>query len=131
MPPERITLEITESSMIGDAERTMAMLTRLKGTGVQLAIDDFGTGYSSLGYLKRFPIDELKIDRLFVRDIDRNPRDAALAAAIISIGHSLGLCVVGEGVETAAQLDTLASHGCDFVQGFHFSPPVAAEAFPA
>ncbi|MBS0512711.1 MAG: EAL domain-containing protein [Proteobacteria bacterium] len=131
MPPHLLTLELTESILMDDTRQGIVLLEELRLLGLRVALDDFGTGYSSLGYLKRFPIDELKIDRLFVRDIDRNPRDAALAAAIISIGHSLGLCVVGEGVETAAQLDTLASHGCDFVQGFHFSPPVAAEAFPA
>jgi len=130
MPPHLLTLELTESILMDDTRQGIALLEELRLLGLRVALDDFGTGYSSLGYLKRFPIDELKIDRLFVRDIDRNPRDAALAAAIIAIGHSLGLCVVGEGVETAAQFDTLATHGCDFVQGFHFSPPVAAEAFP-
>ncbi|MFC5769922.1 EAL domain-containing protein [Thauera sinica] len=131
MVPGLLTLELTESILMDDTCQGIALLEELRMLGLRVALDDFGTGYSSLGYLKRFPIDELKIDRLFVRDIDRNPRDAALAAAIISIGHSLGLRVIGEGVETAAQFDMLAARGCDLMQGFHFSPPVAAEAFPA
>jgi diguanylate cyclase (GGDEF)-like protein/PAS domain S-box-containing protein len=130
MAPHLLTLELTESILMDDTRHAIALLEELRMLGLRVALDDFGTGYSSLGYLKRFPIHELKIDRLFVRDIDRNPRDAALAAAIISIGHSLGLRVVGEGVETAAQLEVLAAHGCDLVQGFHFSAPVAAECFP-
>lgn len=130
MPAHLLTLELTESILMDDTSHAIALLEELRTLGLRVALDDFGTGYSSLGYLKRFPIDELKIDRLFVRDIDRNPRDAALAAAIISIGHSLGLRVVGEGVETASQLETLTAHGCDLVQGYYFSPPVAAEAFP-
>ncbi len=128
--PARLTLEVTESLLMDDSGRSLRQLERLRALGVRIAIDDFGTGYSSLGYLKNFPIDELKMDRLFIRDIDNNARDAALAAAIITLAHSLGLAVVAEGVETAAQLDILAAHGCDIVQGFHFSPPVPAEAFP-
>ncbi|MBN8443780.1 MAG: EAL domain-containing protein [Dechloromonas sp.] len=130
MAPHLLTLELTESILMDDTQQAISLLEELRMLGLRVALDDFGTGYSSLGYLKRFPIDELKIDRLFVRDIDRNPRDAALAAAIISIGHSLGLRVVGEGVETASQFDMLTTHGCDLVQGYHFSLPVAAEAFP-
>jgi diguanylate cyclase (GGDEF)-like protein/PAS domain S-box-containing protein len=129
MPPEHLTLELTESMLMDDVDRSIARLEQLRALGVSLAIDDFGTGYSSLAYLKRFPIDELKIDRLFVRGIDRNPRDAALVAAIISLGHSLGLRVVAEGVETEAHLAVVRSQGCDLAQGFHFSRPLPWDDF--
>ena len=124
MPPECLTLELTESMLMDATDRAIARLEQLRALGVGLAIDDFGTGYSSLAYLKRFPIDELKIDRLFVRGIDRNARDAALVSAIISLGHSLGLRVVAEGVETPGHLKVLQSEGCDLAQGFHFSRPL-------
>jgi len=129
MTPGDLTLELTESMLMDDTDRALARLDHLRALGVCLAIDDFGTGYSSLAYLKRFPIDELKIDRLFVRGIDRNTRDAALVSAIVSLGHSLGLRVVAEGVETAAHLDVLRRQGCDLAQGFHFSPPLPWEEF--
>lgn len=96
---------------------------------MRLALDDFGTGYSSLAYLKRFPINELKIDRLFTRDIDRNPGDAAIVEAIIRLAHSLGQRVVAEGVESAAQRAILARYGCDLMQGFHFGHPTDATGF--
>ncbi|MER2555726.1 MAG: EAL domain-containing protein [Thauera sp.] len=131
MEPGCLTLELTESMLMDDTDRAIARLGQLRALGVGLAIDDFGTGYSSLAYLKRFPIDELKIDRLFVRGIDRNERDAALVAAIISLGHSLGLRVVAEGVETAAHLKVLCRHGCDLAQGFHFSRPLPWQEFVA
>ncbi len=131
MPPECLTLELTESMLMDGTERAIARLAQLRALGVGLAIDDFGTGYSSLAYLKRFPIDELKIDRLFVRGIDRNVRDAALVSAIISLGHSLGLRVVAEGVETPGHLKVLQSEGCDIAQGFHFSRPLPWEDFVA
>ena len=131
MPPECLTLELTESMLMDGTERAIARLAQLRALGVGLAIDDFGTGHSSLAYLKRFPIDELKIDRLFVRGIDRNVRDAALVSAIISLGHSLGLRVVAEGVETPGHLKVLQSEGCDIAQGFHFSRPLPWEDFVA
>ncbi|CAM5286497.1 EAL domain-containing protein [Thauera mechernichensis] len=131
MPPECLTLELTESMLMEGSERAIARLDQLRALGVGLAIDDFGTGYSSLAYLKRFPIDELKIDRLFVRGIDRNPRDAALVSAIVSLGHSLGLRVVAEGVETQAHLMVLHAQGCDLAQGFHFSRPLPWDEFVA
>lgn len=129
MPAAQLTLELTETMLMEGSEHTIGILHKLRALGVRLALDDFGTGYSSLAYLKRFPIDELKIDRLFIRDIDRNAGDAAIAEAIIKLAHSLGLRVVAEGVETAAQLDILAGHGCDIAQGFHFSQPVDAAQF--
>ena len=129
MPPECLTLELTESMLMDNTDRAIARLEQLRALGIALAIDDFGTGYSSLAYLKRFPIDELKIDRLFVRGIDRNTRDAALVAAIISLGHSLGLRVVAEGVETPGHLKVLQSEGCDLAQGFHFSRPLPWDHF--
>lgn len=124
MPPELLTLELTESMLMDGVQQSIELLDRLNELGVALAIDDFGTGYSSLAYLKRFPIDELKIDRLFVRGIDRCARDAALVGAVIALGHSLSLRVVAEGVETNAHRRVLRDLGCDYMQGFHFSRPL-------
>ena len=124
-----LTLELTESMLMDDARETIDVLERLKRSGFRLALDDFGTGYSSLGYLKRFPIDELKIDRSFIRDIEHNADDAAIVSALIGLAHSLRLQVVAEGVETEAQLAFLAGRGCDLMQGYHFSRPVAADDF--
>ena len=125
MPATLLTLELTESMLMDDVDTSVLRMQELRALGLSLAIDDFGTGYSSLAYLKGFPIDELKIDRLFVRGIDRNARDAALVAAIVALGHSLGLRVVAEGVETQAHLDVLRKSGCDVAQGYHFSRPLA------
>ncbi len=129
VPAGMITLEITESSMIADAERSMAMLTRLKATGVQLAIDDFGTGYSSLAYLKRFPLDELKIDRLFVSGLLTDRGDRQIVRSVINLAHNFELRAVAEGVEDAASLEELKRLGCDFAQGFVVSPPLSEKAF--
>ncbi len=129
--PGRITLEITESSMIGDAERTMAMLTRLKGTGVQLSIDDFGTGYSSLAYLKRFPVDELKIDRLFVSGLLTDRGDHQIVRSVIDLAHNFELRAVAEGVEDEAIRAELARMGCDLVQGYLVSRPLPEREFRA
>ncbi len=126
VPPELLELELTETALMSNAERTIEVLTRLQAQGIKVAIDDFGTGYSSLAYLQRFPIDKLKIDIAFVRDITTNPNDAAIALAIISMAHSLKLRVIAEGVETRAQLEYLRRNRCDEIQGYYFSRPLSA-----
>ena len=124
-----IELEITESMLMNDPELAITTLGRLKGLGLRLSVDDFGTGYSSLAYLKRFPIDVLKIDRAFVKDIATNPDDATICLTIINLAHNLRLRVVAEGVEDRPQLRFLMRHGCDMLQGYLFSRPVDAGAF--
>ena len=119
-----LELELTESALMANAEHTIEVLTNLKLLGIRIAIDDFGTGYSSLAYLKRFPIDKLKIDIAFVRDVTVNPDDAAIALAIISMAHSLKMQVIAEGVESQAQQTYLRRNRCDEMQGFHFSRPL-------
>ncbi len=126
VPPELLELELTETALMSNAERTIQVLSALKELGIKVAIDDFGTGYSSLAYLQRFPIDKLKIDIAFVRDITTNPNDAAIALAIISMAHSLKLRVIAEGVETRPQLEYLRRNRCDEIQGYFFSRPLAA-----
>jgi len=126
-----IEIELTESILMQDAQAARVTLEALKSHGLQLSIDDFGTGYSSLAYLKRFPIDTLKIDRAFVRDVIQNPEDASITSAIIALGGSLGLSVVAEGVETEAQAEFLQKRGCDFMQGYLFSRPVIADDITA
>ena len=128
--PDRIELEVTESMVMQNAEQTQAVLHALRCVGARVAIDDFGTGYSSLIYLKRLPIDTLKIDKAFVGDLTDDPEDKAITATIITMAHSLGLHVVAEGVETEAQLGFLRGQGCDEIQGYWFSPPLEpANAF--
>ena len=119
-----IELELTESSLMANTERTIATLRTLRQRGVTISIDDFGTGYSSLAYLSRFPIDKLKIDIAFIREITSKSDDAVIALTIIRMAHSLKLEVIAEGVETEAQLEYLQHHGCDQVQGYYFSPPL-------
>lgn len=129
LPPSWLELEITETALMENGERTCRMLQELKTMGVKLAVDDFGTGYSSLNYLKHFPIDRLKIDRSFVRDLTVNSEDAAIAEAIIALGHTLRLRVIAEGVETREQLEFLREHRCDEMQGFYFCRPETQEVF--
>ena len=129
LPASLLKLELTESTIMGRGEEAVALLADLKALGLAIAIDDFGTGYSSLAYLKRFPIDELKIDQGFVRDIPNDPNDMEIAATIIAMGRNLNLKVVAEGVESEAQLAFLAQQGCHGYQGYLFSRPVPAEEF--
>jgi diguanylate cyclase (GGDEF)-like protein len=126
LAPQRLELEITESMIIGNIEHSVALLHQLKALGVQLAIDDFGTGYSSLSYLQRFPMDTLKIDRAFVRSLDLQIKESPIAKLVTLLGHSLGLTVVAEGVETESQLEYLKAIGCDAYQGFLFARPMPA-----
>ena len=128
LDPTALDLEITESVVMEDAPSTLATLQELKELGVNLAIDDFGTGYSSFSYLRRFPVDYLKIDRSFVDGLGKDPDDTALVSGIVSLAHSLGLKVVAEGVETAEQLARLRETGCEFAQGYYFSAPLPGGA---
>ena len=127
LPAARLELELTESQLMQDAEGIIHLLGELKEMGVQISVDDFGTGYSSLAYLKRFPIDTLKVDRAFVRDIIADPNDVSITRAIITLAHSLKLKVVAEGVETEGQLGLLIANHCDEIQGYYFSRPLPAE----
>ena len=129
LDPRWLELELTESSIMKEPEQAIEKLHELKLMGIKVAIDDFGTGYSSLNYLKRFPIDTLKIDRAFVADVCKDPHDTAIVRAIITLGHALDLTVIAEGVETQEQLQYLSSLGCDAVQGFLFSKSLTASAF--
>ena len=127
--PHRLKLELTESLLVDDIEGVIAKMTALKKLGVGFSLDDFGTGYSSLAYLKRLPLDQLKIDQGFVRDILTDSNDAAIAKMVIVLAESLGLVVIAEGVETEAQRDFLASQGCHAYQGYLFSKPVPVAEF--
>lgn len=124
-PPELLTLEITENVIINNVDDTVAKCYQLKEMGIQISLDDFGTGYSSLSYLKRLPINELKIDRSFIRDIETDKNDAILVESIISLAHHFELSLVAEGVETLEQLNFLMNHMCDAYQGYYFSKPLA------
>ena len=126
--PSLVEFELTESLLMSDPEGAARTLRGLKDSGVKISVDDFGTGYSSLAYLKRFPIDALKIDHSFVRDITTDPEDAMITLAIIGLAHNLKLKVVAEGVETQEQLELLASNGCDEIQGYRFSMPTTPAA---
>jgi EAL domain-containing protein (putative c-di-GMP-specific phosphodiesterase class I) len=117
---------MTESLLIQNADENIAVLRKLGDEGVRIAVDDFGKGYSSLSYLRQLPIDTLKIDRSFVRDIEHDSEDVAIIQAIVAMAHSLGLQVTAEGVETRGQLDALARLGCDEYQGYLFSRPLPA-----
>ncbi len=128
--PNRLKLELTESLLLDNLEATAEKMSLLKAHGIGFALDDFGTGYSSLAYLRRLPLDQLKIDRSFVKDVLANPNDAVIARTIIALGQSLGLPVIAEGVETTLQHDFLASHGCGDFQGYLYGRPVPVEEFP-
>jgi len=127
----QLKLELTESLLVRDVDDIIAKMAALKAHGVGFALDDFGTGYSSLAYLKRLPLDLLKIDQAFVRDLLTNPSDAAIARTVVSLGHHLGLSVMAEGVETPEQHDYLARLGCHAFQGYLFSKPMPVGDFMA
>jgi predicted signal transduction protein with EAL and GGDEF domain len=129
MAPNLWELEITESMVMQNPTRMLAVLTNIKKMGVRLAIDDFGTGYSSLAQIKHFPIDTLKVDRSFIRNLPQDSEDRAITEAVIAMGKTLSLTVVAEGVETQEQKDFLRDHICDEMQGFHFSRPIAPDKF--
>jgi diguanylate cyclase (GGDEF)-like protein/PAS domain S-box-containing protein len=131
LPAAALELELTESLLMRDPPAVAGMLGELKSLGLQVAVDDFGTGYSSLSYLKRFPLDNLKVDRAFVQDIAASAGDASITRAVIHMGHELALKVVAEGVETAEQLEALRAAGCDEIQGYYFSKPLPAAEITA
>jgi EAL domain-containing protein (putative c-di-GMP-specific phosphodiesterase class I) len=127
--PESLELEITESVAMTNLESTFETLWKLNGFSIRVAMDDFGTGYSSLAYLKKFPIHLLKIDRAFIRELDRNPEDQTIVKAILAMANTLNIEVIAEGVERVEQLDLLKRFGCGLAQGFYFSKPVPAAEF--
>ena len=127
--PFKLKLELTESLMLEDVEDTISKMLLLKAQGLSFSLDDFGTGYSSLIYLKRLPLGQLKIDQSFVRDVLVDANDAAIAQAVLSLGQSLGMSVIAEGVETEAQRDHLAKMGCHAYQGYFFGRPMPVQAF--
>jgi len=127
LPPNMLELELTETLLVDSRDQAVQLLLRLKELGVLISIDDFGTGYSSLSYLRDFPVDFLKIDRSFIRDLARNPKDAAITSAITSLAHSLSLGVVAEGVENPEQLEFLRGCGCQQIQGYMVSKPLPIE----
>ncbi|PZV22145.1 MAG: GGDEF domain-containing response regulator [Snowella sp.] len=127
--PSQIELELTESTLVDDIPRSIEQLHQLKSVGIKVAMDDFGTGYSSLSYLQQFPFDILKIDQCFIQKIDQNPKNAAIAQAIITMAHQLNLRVVAEGVETTEELTFVHENNCDEIQGYLFSEPITSEEF--
>jgi EAL domain-containing protein (putative c-di-GMP-specific phosphodiesterase class I) len=131
IPPAMLEIEITESLLLDTTSAVDEMLGDLKAIGVRIALDDFGTGYSSLAYLKRFPVDIVKIDRSFVKDLPSDEGSAAITGAIIGMAHALGKKVVAEGVATPEQLRFMRRLRCDFIQGYHLSAPVDAADFVA
>lgn len=129
--PENIEFEITESAVMRNMDNAIATMRRLRQEGFHISLDDFGTGYSSLSYLKRFPVGKLKIDQSFVKGIETDPVDAAIVRSVINLGHSLNMKVLAEGVETQGQLERLGDEGCDYIQGFYYSRPLAADSVEA
>jgi EAL domain-containing protein (putative c-di-GMP-specific phosphodiesterase class I) len=129
LAPSRLELEITEGVFIDDFSRAVSMLSRIKTLGVRVALDDFGTGYSSLSYLHAFSFDKIKIDRAFIKDLDRNQYSIAIVRAVIDLGHSLGVPILAEGVETAGQHEQLFRKGCDEVQGYLTGRPCPIEDY--
>jgi len=127
LDPARLVLEITETAVMGDADAALEVLLELKSLGVQLSIDDFGTGYSSLAYLRRLPLDELKIDRSFISDMLTGRAGHTIVASCVNLGHALDLRVVAEGIETVEQRAALANLGCDIGQGYLLARPATAE----
>src|SRR5271169_122058 len=127
MSPTLLQLEVTESMVMQNVSRAIRLLDAIRSRGLRLAIDDFGTGYSSMSLMKQFPIDTIKIDRSFVRDLPKDSEDQAIAQAIISMGNALGMTVVAEGVETAEQQAFLRDHACDEMRGFLFSKPLPSQ----
>ena len=131
LPPERLCVEVTENVVLEDGDRSVAALQALREIGVAVSLDDFGTGYCSLSYLRRLPIDSLKIDRSFVRGLGHEAGDDSIVTSVIDLARSLGVSVVAEGVETAEQLAGLRARGCDTMQGFLFARPGPPEAVAA
>lgn len=129
--PENIEFEITESAVMRNMDSAIATMRRLRHEGFNISLDDFGTGYSSLSYLKRFPVGKIKIDQSFVKGIETDPVDAAIVRSVINLGHSLNMKVLAEGVETQGQLQRLGDEGCDYIQGFYYSRPLAADSVEA
>ena len=123
MAPEKIEFELTESMVMNDTDHAIEAMRRLRDLGCSLSLDDFGTGYSSLAYLKRFPLNSVKIDGSFVMDIPEDRNDVEIASAIIAMAHKLGMATVAEGVETQEQQDFLTGQGCEFLQGYHIAMP--------
>jgi EAL domain-containing protein (putative c-di-GMP-specific phosphodiesterase class I) len=131
VPPSRLRIEITEDAIMADPERAVRVLARLRAEGVGLSLDDFGTGYSSLGQLKLIPVDEIKIDRAFVRDLTADEADAAIFQSVADLGRRLGIRIVAEGVEDADTLRRVAEFGADVAQGFHISRPLRPDRLEA
>jgi len=131
LPPPLLQIEMTESLLMDDVNRSEFIIHELIGIGVKIALDDFGTGYSSLSYLRRFPINELKIDRSFVTDIDHNSTAARIVKTVVDLGQALGMKVTAEGVENERQLELLTKMGCDEMQGYLLSRPLGIDALQA
>jgi len=129
LPPNFISLELTESMVMGDPEHVIKILNQLQELGITIAIDYFGTGYSSLSYLKQFPIDVIKIDRSFIKDINGDDEEAVIANTIVTLAHGLGCRVLAEGVENIVQSNYMRDQGCDLVQGYYYSKPLPVKEF--